>query len=67
MIGLINDMTEGDLTGFYESYIAGSDYPDLNEALEVIGYTKDRREIVEVDEPSEDQLRAREDFFSIPR
>ncbi|MCP3915239.1 MAG: hypothetical protein GY711_06770 [bacterium] len=67
MIGLINDVTEGDLTGFYESYIAGTDYPDLAAALEVIGYSRNRRKIVEVDEPSEDQLRARADFFSIPR
>ncbi len=67
MIGVINGIAQADLTAFYRDYIDGTKYPDVKASLEVIGYTRDGRKVVEVDNPSEEQLRAREDFLSIPR
>lgn len=50
---------------FYTRYIDGDEIPDPAASLDVIGYRLVGRKVVEVEEPSEAQLRARADFFSI--
>jgi len=50
---------------FYTRFIDGEEIPDPAASLDVIGYRLAGREVVEVDEPSEAQLRARADFFSL--
>lgn len=50
---------------FYTRYIDGEEIPDPAQGLEVIGYELVGREARPVAQPSEAQLRARRDFFSI--
>jgi len=50
---------------FYERYIDGEEIPDPAAFLEVIGYVAEKGRFRPVDQPSEAQLLARRDFFSI--
>ena len=67
MPGLVNGIAQADLSEFHRRFIEGREYPDLDAALDVIGYRLDGRRVVEVEGASPAQLAAREDFFSIPR
>lgn len=66
LVPLINGIAQADLTRFHDRFIAGTDLPELDEALAVIGYRCASDEVVPVDQPTEQQVRAREDFFSLP-
>ena len=66
MPAIIDQVTGADVGAFYERYIAGPETPDLGEYLGVIGYRLEDGAVVEVESPTEAQLRARTDFFSIP-
>jgi predicted metalloprotease with PDZ domain len=50
---------------FFERYIDGSELPDPAEYLDVLGYRFEQRDVRELDQPSEAQLRARRDYFSV--
>ncbi|HEX6885029.1 MAG TPA: hypothetical protein VF530_16760 [Planctomycetota bacterium] len=50
---------------FYGRYIDGPEIPDPAEFLDVLGYRREGKELVELDAPSEAQLAARRDYFSI--
>jgi predicted metalloprotease with PDZ domain len=50
---------------FFKRYIDGEEIPDPAEFLDVIGYRAVGSSVVELEQPSEDQLRARRDYFSI--
>jgi hypothetical protein len=65
MVDIINQVAGADLGAYYELYIDGPEKPDLNEYLDVIGYRLEKGAVVEVAEPTAEQLRARSDFFSI--
>ena len=62
----MSGIAQGDLSESYQRWIDGHEYPDLGRALEVIGYEARRGTIREIEDASESQLRAREDFFSMP-
>lgn len=66
IIDLFSGIAQTDLDDFHAEHIAGTEMPDLDTALEVIGYDVARYRVTEADEPTEDQLRARADFFGIP-
>ena len=51
--------------GFYERYIDGPEIPDPAQFLDVLGYREVGGQLVELDSPSEAQLAARRDYFSI--
>jgi predicted metalloprotease with PDZ domain len=50
---------------FHLRCIEGTEVADPSELLDVLGYAFEDGRLIEVDGPSEDQLRARRDFFSI--
>jgi predicted metalloprotease with PDZ domain len=65
MVEIINAVAGEDLSSYYELYIDGPEKPDLAEYLGVIGYQLESGVVSEVSEPTEEQLRARADFFSL--
>jgi len=50
---------------FYELYIDGPEIPDPAAYLDVLGYGLEGKDLVELDAPTEAQLTARRDYFSI--
>ena len=62
----IEEIAGEDLDWFYEQFIDGPELPDLGASLDVIGYRADEQGAHEVESPSEKQLAARADLFSIP-
>jgi len=65
MVEIINTVAGADVGTYYELYIDGPEKPDLGEYLGVIGYALAEGVVSEVSEPTEEQLRARADFFSL--
>jgi len=66
MVDIIDEVSGAELGSYYERFIDGPETPDLGEYLGVIGYELVDGAVREVEEPTEAQLRARADFFSIP-
>lgn len=50
---------------FFERYIDGEEIPDPAQFLDVIGYRAEGSDVAELEPASEEQLRARRDYFSI--
>lgn len=62
--GLIDAVAQADMAWFYERHIAGLEAPDLEHALEVIGYSLEGGKSRRLEGIEAEQLSAREDFFS---
>ena len=65
MVAIINEVAGADVSAYYKRYIDGPEKPDMGDALAVIGYRLEHGAVTEVESPTEDQLRARADLFSI--
>lgn len=64
MLDIIDHVAGADLSSFYDRFIDGPENPDLDEYLGVIGYERVDGHVREVASPTEEELRARADFFS---
>jgi predicted metalloprotease with PDZ domain len=65
MEDIVEHVAGGDLTEFFAAYIDGAGNPVLADHLDVIGFGVEEGRIVPLPDPTEAQLAARADFFSI--
>lgn len=65
MVDVINEVSGGDLLGFYDRFIDGPENPDAQDYLGVIGYELVGDEVRPVEDPTDAQLRALADFLSV--
>src|SRR5262249_39806957 len=74
MPALIDGIAQGDLDDFYDRFIDGGETPDLESALQVIGYAVREKagggpgpaRLVPIEDPTPEQRKARERFFALP-
>jgi predicted metalloprotease with PDZ domain len=68
MPAIVDGIAQADLSEFFANYIDGPKLPELKERLAVIGYTTKGalKKIVPVENPTAEQQRALEEFFSLP-
>ena len=62
---ILNAVASGDLTGFLERCVVGQEFPSFSELVGVIGYRLEEGRIRPLEEATEEQMAAREDFFSL--
>ena len=68
MPAIVDGIAQADLSDFFANYIDGPKLPELQERLQVIGYTVKGglKKIVPLEHPTAEQQRALEAFFSLP-